>query len=77
MRWIVLAVAVVFAVTFVAGMLWFPDAPIRVCGERFCGKYGAVHTEQHFLAYRWWSRAVIAALLLTFAGMVALNIRGE
>lgn len=61
-----LIISVLFALIFVGGMLYFPDAPIYEKDGAYIGKYGAVHSEATYERYRLWKMVVIAAFAATF-----------
>jgi hypothetical protein len=67
----VIGLGLLLAVVFIGGILYFPDAPIYRKGGAFVGKYGQVHPESHFLAYRYWTYGVIAVFLAMFAACIA------
>jgi len=65
-----LAVALVMIAVFQYGVLRFPDAPIRPCGdESFCGKQGQPHTAVDYRAFVLWERSL---LFIWPSGMLAV-----
>ncbi|MGY3449401.1 hypothetical protein [Bradyrhizobium sp. USDA 4353] len=66
-------IIILFMAAIVVGAKNFPDAPIRPCGEQFCGRSGELHSEMEFKRYRPWERTTLS-MLPVMLGSVGLLV---
>lgn len=74
MKTVTIIFSIFFVIIFISGIVIFPDAPIYQKGEVFVGKYGSIHTQEHFADYRLWSILTIISFLVTFILNIILMI---
>jgi len=48
------------------GLFFFPDAPLKVYGTFYCGKFGRAHHAEEYNAFLIWQKAGMALLLTIF-----------
>jgi hypothetical protein len=54
-----IGVFAIMAAVFVYGLIFFIDAPIRPCGNGFCGKTGIAHTAAEYHDFAVWERTLL------------------
>ena len=60
---------------FLSGIMRFPDAPIKICGEEtYCGKQGQTHTKQDFEAFQFWQSSLFVTHPLGILMAILLNV---
>ena len=64
---------VAFLIFFAYGFVRYPDAPIRPCGERYCGKQGQPRTFEDYNGFQFWEGLLPWSFVLAFGGAVYLN----
>ena len=52
----------------VIGLIGFPDAPIRVVGASFLGKFGQPHSAQSYWWFGVWEHTILVVGLITSVG---------
>jgi hypothetical protein len=59
---------------FIYGVVMYPDAPIKPCGEAaYCGKGGKPRSEVEFRAYKRWETTLIVTALIGVSSHFFLN----
>lgn len=52
------------------GLCFFPDAPLKICGICYCGKFGRIHEEAEYNAFMVWQNFGMSLLLTIFAYLI-------
>lgn len=49
---------------FLYGVVFYVDAPIRPCGESFCGKTGLPHTHAEYESFLRWQETLLVTWII-------------
>src|SRR5206468_2909732 len=69
------AISIVIGVLWIYGVYYYPDAPIRRCGDGFCGKHGPTRTLAEFQSFENWESLFIFCFFLGFLSILYLRTK--
>jgi len=69
------AIFIVIGVLWTYGVYYYPDAPIRRCGDGFCGKHGPTRTLAEFQSFENWEGLFIFTFILGFLSVLYLKTK--
>jgi len=69
------AIFIVNGVLWTYGVYYYPDAPIRRCGDGFCGKHGLTRTLAEFRSFENWESVFFFSFFLSFLLVLYLKTK--
>jgi hypothetical protein len=68
--WLYWSVFAMLVLALAYGAIRHPDAPIRECGNSYCGKYGALHTAEEYREFVVWETTFKIVGCVTFLSVL-------